>query len=227
MNATLVHRGPDSDGFFVKDRIGLAMRRLAIIDVAGGDQPIFSEDGSIAVVYNGEIYNFLELKAELEKCGHRFVTKSDTEVIVHGYEQWGDEMLRRFNGMFAIALWDDGRQRLLLARDRMGKKPIYWHHSAYGLVWGSEAKALLAMPWIERRIDPLALHHYLTLQYTPDPLTIYRDIRQLPAAHQLVIERDGHPQVSRWWQLEFEPKWNWPESEIVRQARTLLSAAVE
>lgn len=227
MNTTLVHRGPDSDGFFVKQPIGLAMRRLAIIDVAGGDQPIANEDGSIQVVFNGEIYNFIDLRTELKKCGHRFVTKSDTEVIVHGYEQWGDDVLLRLNGMFATALWDDRQQRLLLARDRMGKKPIYWHYSVYGLVWGSEAKALLAAPWIERRIDPIALHHYLTLQYTPDPLTIYRDIRQLPAAHKLVIERDGHPQVSRWWQLEFEPKWNLPEAVVIQQARSLLSAAVE
>ena len=227
MNATLVHRGPDSDGFYVDGRVGLAMRRLAIIDVAGGDQPIANEDGSVVVVYNGEIYNFLELRAELEQCGHRFATHSDTEVIVHGYEQWGDGALRRFNGMFALALWDARRQRLLLARDRMGKKPLYWHHSAQGLVFGSEAKAVLAAPWVEREINPIALHHYLTLQYTPDPLTIYQGIQQLPAAHLLVVEANGEVKVSRWWQLEFEPKWTLPQPEIIAQARALLTAAVE
>lgn len=227
MNATIVHRGPDSDGFFINGRIGLAMRRLAIIDVAGGDQPIGNEDGSLQVVYNGEIYNYRALQAELETCGHHFATNSDTEVVVHGYEQWGDAMLPRFNGMFALALWDSRRQRLLLARDRMGKKPLYWHHSARGLVFGSEAKAVLAAPWVERRIDPMALHHYLTLQYTPDPLTIYRDVQQLPAAHKLVIEADGQPQISRWWQLEFEPKWTDSEHDVIARARALLSAAVE
>jgi asparagine synthase (glutamine-hydrolysing) len=227
MNATILHRGPDSDGFYVAGHIGLAMRRLAIIDVAGGDQPIANEDSSVVVVYNGEIYNYLELRAELEKCGHRFSTHSDTEVIVHGYEQWGDGMLRRFNGMFAIALWDSRQQRLLLARDRMGKKPLYWHQSAQGFVFGSEAKAVRAAPWIEREINPVALHHYLTLQYTPDPLTIYQGIQHLPAAHVLLVEASGEVKVSRWWQLEFEPKWTLPQPEIIARARTLLTAAVE
>jgi asparagine synthase (glutamine-hydrolysing) len=149
------------------------MRRLAIIDVAGGQQPITNEDGTIFVVFNGEVYNFRELRAELEGKGHRFSTKSDTEVIVHGYEEWGDDALLRFNGMFAIALWDEPRERLLLARDRMGKKPLYWHQSAAGLLWGSEAKALLSVPWVERRVNPVALHHYLT----------YASIRPRPSHH--------------------------------------------
>jgi asparagine synthase (glutamine-hydrolysing) len=203
------------------------MRRLAIIDVAGGQQPITNEDGTIFVVFNGEVYNFRELRAELEGKGHRFSTKSDTEVIVHGYEEWGDDALLRFNGMFAIALWDEPRERLLLARDRMGKKPLYWHQSAAGLLWGSEAKALLSVPWVERRVNPVALHHYLTLQYVPDPLTIFEDIHRLPAAHKLVVERCGAPQVSRWWQLKFEPKWKISDEEAAEQARKLLGAAVE
>src|SRR5215467_15135173 len=122
MNCALRHRGPDSEGYYAKEYVGLAISRLAIIDVAGGNQPIANEDGSIVVVFNGEIYNFRELRSELQSLGHRFRTQSDTEVIVHGYEQWGDQTLDHFNGMFAIALWDEGRQRLLLARDRMGKK---------------------------------------------------------------------------------------------------------
>ena len=167
LNSTIRHRGPDSEGYYLKDGVGLAISRLAIIDVAGGRQPISNEDGSIVMVFNGEIYNFRELRAELQELGHQFKTQSDTEVIVHGYEQWGDEVLHRLNGMFAIALWDEPRRRLLLARDRMGKKPLYWHRSKHGLLWGSEAKALLAAPWVERRVNALALHHYLTLQYVP------------------------------------------------------------
>jgi asparagine synthase (glutamine-hydrolysing) len=178
-------------------------------------------------VFNGEIYNFRDLRFELQSLGHRFRTQSDTEVIVHGYEQWGDQALNHFNGMFAIALWDEGRHRLLLARDRMGKKPLYWHWSEHGLLWGSEAKALLAAPWVERRVNALALHHYLTLQYVPDPLTMFKGMRRLPAAHKLVVERGGAPQVSRWWQLEFEPKWQIDDSQAIEHARQLLGAAVE
>ncbi|HJZ45542.1 MAG TPA: asparagine synthase (glutamine-hydrolyzing) [Roseiflexaceae bacterium] len=227
MNAAIHHRGPDSAGFYVDGPIGMAMRRLAIIDVLGGEQPIANEDGTIKLVFNGEIYNFRQLRDELVGYGHRFATSSDTEVIVHAYEQWGDDMLPRLHGMFAIALWDGPRERLLLARDRMGEKPIYWHHSSEGLLWGSEAKTLLVAPWMERRVNPLALHHYLTLQYTPDPLTIYEGIHQLPAAHKLVVERGGKPQVSRWWQLAFGPKWELSEPEIVEQARELLGMVVQ
>lgn len=227
MNDAIHHRGPDSAGCYVAGPVGLAMRRLAIIDLAGGDQPLTNEDGTIQLVFNGEIYNFRQLRDELIGQGHCFRTHSDTEVIVHAYEQWGDDMLARLHGMFAIALWDARAERLLLARDRMGEKPLYWHHSANGLLWGSEAKSLLAAPWVERRINPLALHHYLTLQYTPDPLTIYDGIHQLPAAHKLVVERGGSPQISRWWQLEFGPKWELSEAEAIAQARDLLAKAVE
>ncbi|MGB8646415.1 MAG: asparagine synthase (glutamine-hydrolyzing) [Anaerolineae bacterium] len=227
MNARLEHRGPDGAGSFIDERVGLAMRRLAIIDVKGGMQPICNEDGRIVVVFNGEIYNFLELRGELERYGHRFATHSDTEVIVHGYEQWGDEMLSRFNGMFALALWDASHERLLLARDRMGKKPLYWHWSENGLLWGSEAKSLLVAPWVKRQVNALALHYYLTLQYTPDPLTIFQDIHQLPAAHKLVLERQGEPQVCRWWQLAFEPKYKIDDQEAIRESRRLLTAAVK
>ena len=227
MNSAIRHRGPDSEGYYAKDCVGLAISRLAIIDVAGGRQPISNEDGSVVVVFNGEIYNFRELRAELQDAGHRFSTESDTEAIVHAYEEWSDEALHRFNGMFAIALWDKQRERLLLARDRMGKKPLYWHYSPQGLLWGSEAKAILAAPWVERRVNSLALHHYLTLQYIPDPLTIFDGVHRLPAAHKLVVERCGAPQVSRWWQLKFEPKWKISDEEAIEQARTLLGAAVE
>jgi asparagine synthase (glutamine-hydrolysing) len=227
MNGAIRHRGPDSDGYHVADGVGLAICRLAIIDVTGGHQPITNEDDSIVLVFNGEIYNFRELRTELQNLGHRFRTKSDTEVIVHGYEQWGDEALQYFNGMFAIALWDAPRRRLLLARDRMGKKPLYWHQSKHGLLWGSEAKAIMVAPWVERRVNELALHHYLTLQYIPDPLTIFDGVYRLPAAHKLVVERGGEPKISRWWQLQFEPKWKIGDPEAIEQARSLLTDAVE
>jgi asparagine synthase (glutamine-hydrolysing) len=227
LNQCIVHRGPDSDGFYFDANVGMAMRRLAIIDLGGGNQPIFNEDGRIAIVFNGEIYNYRELRAELLHHGHRFATTSDTEVIVHAYEQWGDALLPRLNGMFAFSIWDAADRRLLIARDRMGEKPLYWHYGPQGLVWGSEAKVLLAAPWIERRIDPIALHHYLTLQYTPDPLTIYAGIQQLPAAHKLVVEEGRVPYTERWWQLGFEPKLTISDAEAIEQVRTLLHAAVE
>jgi asparagine synthase (glutamine-hydrolysing) len=226
MNQTLRHRGPDDEGFFANGNIGMAMRRLAIIDVIGGKQPITNEDGTIVVTFNGEIYNFQELRSELERSGHQFVTHSDTEVIAHAYEQWGDDALHRFNGMFAIALWDERKHRLLLVRDRMGKKPLYWHHSSQGFLWSSEAKAILAVPWVQRRVNALALHHYLTLQYVPDPLTIYDDIYRLPPGHKLIVKRCGTPEVVRWWQLKFEPKWKIRDEEAMERARTLLDTAV-
>jgi len=204
----------------------MGMRRLAIIDLASGDQPIFNEDQSIAIVYNGEIYNFQELRIQLQSFDHKFSTNSDTEVIIHAYEQWGDECLLKFNGMFAFSLWDERKKRLLIARDRMGQKPLNWHYSPQGLLWASEAKALLMAPWVHPDINKLALHHYLTLQYTPDPLTIYDGIYQLPAAHKLVLEDGQKPKISRWWQLEFEPKWQIDEIEAIEQARELLKAGV-
>src|SRR6478672_2714801 len=153
MCAQIVHRGPDEEGQLLRGSLAMGMRRLAIIDITGGQQPIANEDGTFEVVFNGEIFNFQELRTELEQFGHQFATNSDTEVIVHAYEQWGDDALRHFNGMFAFALWDAPRARLLLARDRMGKKPLYWHSSPAGLLWGSEAKALLLAPWVERCVD--------------------------------------------------------------------------
>jgi asparagine synthase (glutamine-hydrolysing) len=226
MNARIVHRGPDSDGFYREGALGMAMRRLAIIDLTGGDQPIASEDGQAIVVFNGEIFNYRTLREELERAGHCFATNADTEVIVHAYEQWGDEALLRLEGMFAFALWDRRRRRLLIARDRLGKKPLYWHYSANGLLWGSEAKCILAAPWVSRRVSPLALHHYLTLQYTPDPLSIFDGIQQLPAAHKLVVADGAPPRVERYWQLSFTPKLALGEEEAVEQARVLLREAV-
>jgi asparagine synthase (glutamine-hydrolysing) len=227
MAAMLRQRGPDDEGYYIHGRVGLGMRRLAVIDPAGGAQPIANEDRSVFVVCNGEIYNFRDLRRELTGLGHRFATRGDVEAIVHAYEQWGDEALTRLNGMFAFALWDARRERLLLARDRMGEKPLYWHDSHDGLIWASEAKALLIAPWVDRRVNPRALHHYLSLQYTPNPLTIFESISQLPPAHKLVVERGRDAVVSRWWQLQFTPKIEISEREAVDQARARLAAAVK
>ena len=227
MNTALVHRGPNDEGYFVHDIVGLAVRRLSIIDVAGGHQPMAGEDGTTVAVLNGEIYNFRDLRGELEGRGHRFKTKSDTEVLVHGYEEWGDDVLPRLIGMFALAIWDGRRRRLLLARDRMGEKPLYWQSSRHGLAWASELKALLRAPWIEPRVNPVALHHYLTLQYIPNPFTIFEGVQQLPAAHKLVVDECGEPVVSRWWKLAFEPKITVGERDAADRARELVGQAVE
>ncbi len=198
MNATLRHRGPDDEGFSVDERAALAMRRLSIIDLAGGHQPIANEDGSVRVVFNGEIYNFAELRAGLEERGHRFATRSDTEVLVHLYEEEGDGFLPRLNGMFAFALWDERRSRLLLARDRAGKKPLYHARIGDELVFGSEAKALLVHPRVSRRLDRAALRSYLAFEYVPAPQSIWEGMRKLPPGHRLVAEA-GQIRIDRWW----------------------------
>lgn len=227
MNNTMTHRGPDSQGYYFNNNIGMAMCRLAIIDVKGGDQPVTNEDGTVVVMFNGEIYNYQEIRGELEKLGHRFSTQSDTEVIVHAYEEWQDNALNKFNGMFAISLWDESKRCLLLARDRVGKKPLYWTFSNEGILWSSEAKALLVAPWVRRSINPSALYHYFTLQYIPNPLTIFDGIYQLPAAHKLIICEEGLPHLTRWWQLSFVPKYPNNEKEIINVSRDLLRMAVE
>jgi asparagine synthase (glutamine-hydrolysing) len=188
MNATLVHRGPDDEGTFNRGPVALAARRLSIIDLDHGHQPIANEDGSVVVVQNGEIYNYRELKRELETRGHRFATECDTEVLVHLYEEHGDGFVERLRGMFAIALWDDRRQRLLLARDRFGIKPLYYRLAGGELSFASELKALLQQPGFSRAIDPEALAAYLTFNSIPAPLTIFEQARKLHSGHLLVWE---------------------------------------
>ena len=179
MNETLVHRGPDSGGSFVDGAVGLAARRLAIIDLAGGDQPIANEDGSITVVQNGEIYNYRELRAELERRGgHRFSTRSDTEVLVHLYEEHGPDFVQRLRGMFAIALWDERNRRLVVARDRFGIKPLYYRLQDDSVSFASELKALLRIPGFSREVDLDALDAFLAFGFVPAPLTIFRDARK-------------------------------------------------
>ncbi len=211
MNDAIFHRGPDEDGFYVKGRFGMAMRRLSIIDLSGGRQPIRNEDGSIWIVFNGEIYNYPELKADLEKRGHRFYTKADTEAIVHAYEEYGHECPGKLNGMFAFALWDEKQQCLFMARDRLGKKPLYYYHDRERLVFGSELKSLLQMKSIPRRVSAEALDLYLTYEYIPAPHTIFADIKKLPAGHTLTIHGDGKTELRRYWDLHFHENGSTPE----------------
>lgn len=191
MNETLRHRGPDSEGVVVDGPVGLAMRRLSIIDLAGGDQPIANEDGSVIVIQNGEIYNFRELRAVLERSGHRFSTRSDTEVLVHLYEEKGPRFVSELRGMFGLALWDRRRRRIVLARDQFGIKPLYYRVEAGTLSFASELKALLCQPDFSREVDPDALEAFLAFNSIPAPLTIFRQARKLPAGHLLVWDQDG------------------------------------
>ena len=196
MNETLLHRGPDSDGSVIDGPCGLAMRRLSIIDLAGGDQPIANEDGRIQVVQNGEIYNYRDLREELRGRGHTFSTHSDTEVLVHLYEERGPAFVEALRGMFAIAIWDSRESRLLLARDRFGIKPLYYRVAGGTVSFGSELKALLRQPGFSREIDPQALESFLAFNSIPSPLTIFKEARKLPAGHTLIAER-GEVRVAR------------------------------
>lgn len=202
MTTRISHRGPDSAGYYLDAGVGLGHRRLSIIDLATGDQPIGNEDGTVQVVYNGEIYNFAEVRQALEERGHRFRTKSDTEVIVHGFEEWGDDCVSRFRGMFGFAAWDARRRVLLLGRDRLGVKPLYYAEIPGGIVFASEIKAILEDPDVPRDWDPLALDAYLTLGYIPAPLTIFTGIRKLDAGHTLAV-RDSRVSIRQYWDLHF------------------------
>jgi asparagine synthase (glutamine-hydrolysing) len=203
MTDVIAHRGPDASGFHVAPGIGLGHRRLSIIDLATGAQPLANEDGTIWTVFNGEIYNFAEVRAELIAHGHRFRTTSDTEVIVHGYEEWGELCVEKFRGMFALAIWDAVARRLVLARDRLGVKPLYYAElPGVGIVFGSELKALLEDPDVPREWRADAIDAYLTLLYIPAPATVYRGIAKLPPAHVLVAEK-GSVRTFRYWDLEF------------------------
>lgn len=204
MNASLRHRGPDDEGYYEDDQVSLAMRRLSIIDLHTGQQPISNESGNIWVVYNGEIYNFQNVRAVLEQRGHIFKTQTDTEVIVHAYEEYGDECVTHFNGMFAIALWDSREQRLFLARDRLGLKPLYYWSGADKLVFGSELKALILHPDVSRQVDLAALDLFLTLEYIPAPRTIYEGVFKLLPGHLLVVKK-GKLKVTQYWDVPYQP----------------------
>lgn len=196
------HRGPDDEGIFVDGPVGLGMRRLSIIDIATGHQPIHNEGRTVWVVLNGEIYNFESLRQELLQLGHHFYTQSDTETLVHLYEQYGQDMVRRLNGMFAFAIWDCAKRRLFIARDRLGEKQLFYSFQNGKLLFGSELKCLLATGEPSREIDLRAVDEYFTFLYTPAPRTIYRDIHELPPGHTLVLDEKGL-QLQRYWQLAF------------------------
>ncbi len=202
MNDTLMRRGPDEGGAFLAPEVGLAMRRLSIIDLSSGHQPIHNEDNTVTVVFNGEIYNYLELRSRLQKRGHRFKTNTDTEVLVHLYEEYEERMVEHLRGMFAVALWDARRKRGLVLRDRLGIKPLFYMKTDEGLVFGSEIKAILAAGISKREIDLQALDAFFTFTYIPAPHTIYRDVRKLEPGHLLIYEH-GRIEERRYWDVNF------------------------
>ena len=250
MCKVLTHRGPDDEGMvFVKGNqrvevgnslefspvencfeVAMGHRRLSIIDLsATGHQPMCNEDGKIWIVFNGEIYNFQKIREELEKKGHSFKSKSDTEVILHAYEQWGVECLSHFRGMFAFAIWDSNLQRLFMARDRLGKKPLVYFSQNGRFAFASEIKALLQLPNIEREVNDIAIHHYLTYQYVPSPDTIFNGIKKLLPAHYLLYDRDGGLKVERYWKLNFSSSTqnDMNPQEVSERIRTGLEESVK
>ncbi len=219
------HRGPDDQGAWVGEGVALGMRRLSIIDLEGGHQPIFNEDQSILVVFNGEIYNYRELQQELQERGHHFRTKSDTEAIVHAYEEYGDECVKHLRGMFTFALWDKKRQRLLAARDRFGKKPFNYYWDGKKFIFGSEIKSILKAD-IPREINPIALDEYLVYRYVPSPNTLFKNIMKLSPGHILTYE-NGKVSTKRYWELSFTPTCQDDEADAVERILALLRDAVQ
>ena len=212
MTQAILHRGPDDGTFFVDGPIGLGHRRLKIIDLEGGKQPIFNETHSMAIVFNGEIYNFLPLREELLKRGHQFTTRSDTEVILHAYEEYGEECVGHLRGMFAFAIWDGEKKRLFLARDRVGIKPLYYLWDGQQFLFASELKAILEEPSVSRTIDPLAIDDYLTYLYIPAPKTIFQGIRKLLPGYTLTVDVNGIHE-RQYWDLTFQPTTDLGEAE--------------
>jgi len=205
MTGSLERRGPDSEGFFIKDGIYFGHRRLSIIDLATGHQPIFNEDKTISIIFNGEIYNFKDLRKQLEKRGHKFYTQSDTEVIVHLYEDKGEDFLKELNGMVALALWDDKKEKLILARDRLGEKPLYYSFLGGKLIFASELKAILVHPQIKRELDFYSLAKYLNYEYIPFPQTIFKNIYKLGPGEYLIYQK-GILEKKKYWDIGFNSK---------------------
>lgn len=225
MCGALVHRGPDSRGIHLAASVGLGVQRLRVIDIATGDQPISNEDGQIVVVLNGEIYNFAELRNQLQARGHRFATRSDTEVIVHLYEEHGDACVDHLAGMFAFALWDARRQRLLLARDRVGKKPLFYALRDGVLSFASELAALMQDASIPRDVDLAALDAYFTYRYVPSPASAFRAVRKLPPAHRMTLDADGAT-IERYWRLDFSRRAHGTDEELLQELHEQLRGAV-
>lgn len=240
MNNTLIHRGPDDEGYFVNaekqtgweagrkgsGNVGLGHRRLSIIDLDSGRQPMGNEDGSIQVVFNGEIYNFLDLRKQLQSKGHKFITQSDTETIVYAYQEWGENFVTKLRGMFAIALWDNRLKKLILVRDRVGKKPLYYYYSKDKIIFASELKAILADSSIPRNIDIHALDAYLSFGYVPSPLSIFKDIKKLSPAHMAVCTPDGF-KIKQYWHLDMESAAETgSERDIMEELESIFDEAV-
>ncbi|HYG12397.1 MAG TPA: asparagine synthase (glutamine-hydrolyzing) [Pyrinomonadaceae bacterium] len=220
------HRGPDEDGFYHGEGVGLAMRRLAIIDLKSGQQPMHNADRTAWIVFNGEIYNYKEVRARLEELGHHFHTDCDTEVVIHAYDEYGAECPRHLRGMFAFAIWNERTEELFLARDRVGKKPLLYARVDDGLVFGSEFSALLQHPQVGREVNREAIHYYLTFMCVPAPLTAYRDIHKLEPGHTLRYTRDGQIKTERYWQPDFSRKTRMSEEEAGERAVEILREAV-
>ncbi|HYO99633.1 MAG TPA: asparagine synthase (glutamine-hydrolyzing) [Pyrinomonadaceae bacterium] len=227
MNEAIRHRGPDEEGSYLHESVGLAMRRLAIIDLKSGQQPMHNAQRTSWIVFNGEIYNYKEVRKRLEELGRVFHTDCDTEVVLEAYEQYGTECPKHLRGMFAFAIWDERRGELFLARDRVGKKPLLYARLADQFVFGSEFAALLQHPDVSREIDREAIHHYLTFMCVPAPLTVYRDIRKLEPGHTLrYTPRDGEIKIERYWQPDFSKKTRMSEAEAGERAVEILREAV-
>src|SRR5262245_27430745 len=228
MADSIAHRGPDAEGFWTGPGVGLVHRRLSIIDLSSGDQPLGNEDGSVQIVFNGEVYNYLELRTWLIERGHQFRTKGDTEVLVHLYEEVDDALVDRLRGMFAFALWDGRRQRLLLARDRLGIKPLYVYRDSEKVLFGSEVKALLADSSLPRELDVQALEDYLAFGMVPGPRSIFRKIEKLQPAHTLAIELTNlNTSPRRYWQLRLVPDPKSSAEEWQEAIRSKLAETVK
>jgi asparagine synthase (glutamine-hydrolysing) len=221
MANTIEHRGPDDEGFHISGQVGLGFRRLSIIDLIGGHQPLTNEDGTVWIVFNGEIYNYEELRSDLLHRGHKFKTKSDTEVIVHLYEEYGEKCVEKLRGMFAFAIWDDRQKMLFLARDRVGIKPLYYWTDGKSLIFASEIKAILADPQVKREVSAAMIDRFLTFYYVPGDETLLKDIHKLSAGSYLSV-RDGKVQVRSYWDLHFSPS-----NLSLRQAEEQLMALLE
>jgi len=219
------HRGPDDDGFHIHQNVGLGMRRLSIIDLVTGAQPIYNEDKSLSIVFNGEIYNYRDLRRELESKGHVFQTNADTEVIVHAYEEYGTECPAKLNGMFGFAIWDQHKNRAFLARDRIGIKPLYYYVDNNRLVFGSELKSILQIPDIPRSVEPKALDTFLTFEYIPSPFSIFKNIFKLPPGHWLLYQ-NGQAKIQQYWSFNYETT-NQSEDDFSNELCSILEDAVK
>ncbi len=226
MNNMLVHRGPDDEGYYIKGPVGLGHRRLSIIDLEGGKQPICNEDQSVWIVCNGEVYNYRELRAELINRGHTFRTRSDTEVIIHLFEEYGDRCVERLSGMYAFAIWDEKNQKLLLARDRLGQKPVFYLYDNNIFHFASEIKSILTGNEVDRDIDYESVHHYFSLRFIPSPGTMFHKIKKLPPAHILVFQK-GKVRLDRYWDIDFNEKLLLSDNEYIECLDEHLTSAIE